>query len=41
MKPLEATARLQFHKGFTLADAEALVPYFDGLGITTCMRRPC
>ena len=40
MKPLEATARLQFHKGFTLADAEALVPYFDGLGITHLYASP-
>ena len=34
MKPLTSTARLQFHKDFTLADAERLVPYFDRLGIS-------
>ena len=34
MKPLSATARLQFHNGFTLDDATALVPYFSALGIS-------
>ncbi len=29
-----ATYRMQFHKGFTFADAEALVPYLDRLGIS-------
>lgn len=29
-----ATYRLQFNAGFTLADAEALVPYLDALGIS-------
>lgn len=40
MKPLAATARLQFHKGFTLADAQALVPYFDSLGISHLYASP-
>ena len=34
MKPLSATARLQFHSGFTLDDGERLVPYFSDLGIS-------
>jgi (1->4)-alpha-D-glucan 1-alpha-D-glucosylmutase len=34
MKPLTATARLQFHKDFTLDHATRLVPYFDRLGIS-------
>ena len=29
-----ATARLQLHAGFTFADAEALVPYYAGLGVS-------
>ena len=29
-----ATLRLQFHRGFTFADAAALVPYFARLGIS-------
>ena len=29
-----ATYRLQLHKGFTLGDAEGLVPYFNALGIS-------
>ncbi len=40
MKPLAATARLQFHAGFTLSDAEALVPYFDTLGISHLYASP-
>ena len=40
MKPLTATARLQFHKGFTLDDATALVPYFDRLGISHLYASP-
>ena len=40
MKPLTSTARLQFHKGFTLADAEGLVPYFDRLGISHLYASP-
>ena len=40
MKPLAATARLQFHKGFTLSDAEGLVPYFDNLGISHLYASP-
>jgi len=35
-----ATMRLQFHKGFTFADAEALVPYFDDLGISHLYASP-
>jgi (1->4)-alpha-D-glucan 1-alpha-D-glucosylmutase len=31
-----ATYRLQFHAGFTFADAAALVPYLDALGVTDC-----
>lgn len=31
-----ATYRLQFHRGFTFADAEAIVPYLHDLGITHC-----
>ena len=40
MKPLSATARLQFHKDFTLADAEQLVPYFAKLGISHLYASP-
>jgi (1->4)-alpha-D-glucan 1-alpha-D-glucosylmutase len=39
-KPLTATARLQFHKGFTLDDGAALVPYFDALGISHLYASP-
>jgi len=35
-----ATLRLQFHKGFTFADAEALVPYFATLGISHVYASP-
>ena len=35
-----ATMRLQFHKGFTFADAEALVPYFARLGISHVYASP-
>ncbi|HYD04474.1 MAG TPA: malto-oligosyltrehalose synthase [Reyranella sp.] len=34
------TLRLQFHKGFTFADAEALVPYFAALGISHLYASP-
>ena len=34
MKPLSATARLQFHRGFTMDQAAGLVPYFSKLGIS-------
>ena len=34
MTPFSATARLQFHKGFTMDDAAALVPYYASLGIS-------
>ena len=40
MRPLTATARLQFHRGFTLHDATALVPYFDRLGISHLYASP-
>ena len=40
MKALSATARLQFHKGFTLDDAAALVPYFSKLGISHMYASP-
>lgn len=35
-----ATYRLQFHAGFTFADAEALVPYLDRLGISHVYASP-
>ena len=37
---LSATARLQFHRGFTLDDATALVPYFADLGISHIYASP-
>jgi (1->4)-alpha-D-glucan 1-alpha-D-glucosylmutase len=40
MKPLSATARLQFHKNFTLDDAAKLVPYFAKLGISHLYASP-
>jgi (1->4)-alpha-D-glucan 1-alpha-D-glucosylmutase len=36
----ESTYRLQLHKGFRFADAEALVPYLADLGITACYASP-
>lgn len=35
-----ATYRFQFHKNFTFADAEALVPYLDDLGISHVYASP-
>src|SRR6476620_1905805 len=35
-----ATLRLQFHKGFTFADAEAVVPYIAALGISHLYASP-
>ncbi|MEG8017349.1 alpha-amylase family glycosyl hydrolase [Sphingomonas sp. LR55] len=35
-----ATYRFQFHKDFTFADAEALVPYLDDLGISHLYASP-
>ena len=35
-----ATLRLQFHQGFTFADAEALVPYFARLGVSHLYASP-
>ncbi len=40
MKPISATARLQFHKDFTMDDATALIPYFDRLGISHLYASP-
>ncbi len=40
MKPLSATARLQFHSGFTLDDGERLVPYFARLGVSHLYASP-
>ncbi|MBS7543908.1 malto-oligosyltrehalose synthase [Ancylobacter oerskovii] len=37
---LRATYRLQFHRGFTFADAEALVPYLARLGISHLYASP-
>ena len=40
MKPLSATARLQFHRGFTLDQAVPLVRYFNKLGISHLYASP-
>jgi len=40
MKPLSATARLQFHRDFTLDHATALVPYYSRLGISHLYASP-
>ena len=40
MTALRATARLQFHKDFTLGDALGLVPYFRRLGISHLYASP-
>src|SRR5947209_12229278 len=40
MKPISATARLQFHKDFTLDHARQLVPYFAKLGISHLYASP-
>ncbi|AKK00062.1 malto-oligosyltrehalose synthase [Pseudomonas sp. MS646] len=40
IQPLRATIRLQFHKGFTLDDAVAQVPYFAALGISHIYASP-
>ncbi|WP_457807614.1 malto-oligosyltrehalose synthase [Kushneria sp. EE4] len=39
-QPLLSCLRLQFHKDFTLDDAEALVDYFAGLGVTHLYASP-
>lgn len=39
-EPPRATARLQFHPGFTLADAERVVPYLARLGISHLYASP-
>ncbi|MBI2824975.1 MAG: malto-oligosyltrehalose synthase [Planctomycetia bacterium] len=36
----EATYRLQFHHGFTLADATKWIGYLDALGVTDCYASP-
>ncbi|WP_166215710.1 malto-oligosyltrehalose synthase [Pseudomonas atagonensis] len=40
IRPLRATLRLQFHKGFTLEQAVPLVPYFARLGISHIYASP-
>ncbi len=40
MKPLSATARLQFHREFTLDQATALVPYYARLGVSHLYASP-
>ncbi len=40
MKPLTATARLQFHRDFPLDRGTELVPYFAGLGISHLYASP-
>ncbi|MBC7800365.1 MAG: malto-oligosyltrehalose synthase, partial [Gemmatimonadaceae bacterium] len=40
MKPLSATARLQFHRDFQLDHATALVPYYAALGISHLYASP-
>ena len=39
-RPPRATYRLQFHRGFTFAQATQLVPYFAALGISHCYASP-
>jgi (1->4)-alpha-D-glucan 1-alpha-D-glucosylmutase len=36
----ESTYRLQFHAGFTFADARSIVPYLSDLGVTHCYASP-
>lgn len=38
--PFTATYRLQLHAGFTLADARALVPYLEALGVSHAYTSP-
>lgn len=40
MPKIRATVRLQFHKEFTFADAQALVPYFSQMGISHIYASP-
>jgi (1->4)-alpha-D-glucan 1-alpha-D-glucosylmutase len=40
LKTPRATYRLQFHRDFTLRDAQALVPYLDALGISHVYASP-
>jgi (1->4)-alpha-D-glucan 1-alpha-D-glucosylmutase len=40
VKPLTATARMQFHKGFTLDQGAEQVPYLDRLGISHLYASP-
>src|SRR5690349_11022944 len=37
---VRATYRLQFHRGFTFGDAQALIPYFAELGISHLYASP-
>ena len=37
---VRATYRLQFHRGFTFCDAQALIPYFAELGISHLYASP-
>jgi (1->4)-alpha-D-glucan 1-alpha-D-glucosylmutase len=39
-RPPVSTYRLQFHRGFTFADATVVVPYLARLGITDCYASP-
>ena len=40
LPPIESTYRVQFHKGFTFADATAIVPYLAALGVTHLYASP-
>jgi (1->4)-alpha-D-glucan 1-alpha-D-glucosylmutase len=40
MSAPRATMRLQFHKGFTFADAQSLVPYFAAIGVSHIYASP-
>jgi (1->4)-alpha-D-glucan 1-alpha-D-glucosylmutase len=40
-RPWVATYRLQLHRGFTLADAEQVLPYLSNLGISHVYLSPC
>jgi (1->4)-alpha-D-glucan 1-alpha-D-glucosylmutase len=40
-RPWVATYRLQLHRGFTLADAEEVLPYLSSLGISHVYLSPC
>ncbi|MDB4941169.1 MAG: malto-oligosyltrehalose synthase [Labilithrix sp.] len=40
MRPITATYRLQFHKGFRFEDAKAIVDYLDDLGVSHAYASP-